>query len=331
MKQHYDHDFHSETILGIGMPAGRCMLFAGLMLIGGGASAHAESVMGFIDNFRQAAAHGKTAHVLDIENDSLLLTRRDGFYSSGLLYTQQHEMREGNRLVRYGWRLGQELYTASDIKLLPEQIPANDHPYAGWLYAGVFKQIVQADGAAWKWGMDLGCLGACAGGEWTQTTLHRILNQPLPQGWDTQVGTEAGVVLHGEKTFGAWGWGDSVSLTPVMHGRFGNIFTDAGAALLLRVGRFEEAQDRSSLHGYFRVDGRAVGYNATLQGGYFSNDNARTVSPERLVGEAEVGVVWRLAPYALRVSVIRRSNEVRGLTNSQGGQNIGSLQFSYSP
>lgn len=331
MRQRSYPHLHRETGLGIVIRTARWMLAAGMLLIWSGAPAHAESVSGFVDRFRQAAAQGKTTHLLDIENDSLLLTRRDGFYSSGLRYTQQHEVREGNATIHYGWRLGQELYTASDIKLMPDQIPANDHPYAGWLYAGVFKQIVQPDGAAWKWGVDLGCLGPCAGGKWTQTTLHRILNQPLPEGWDTQLGNEAGVVLYAEQIFAPWRWGSHASLSPVLHGRFGNIFTDAGAALIVRVGQFEPARESTSLHGYFRLDGRSVGYNATLQGGYFSNDNARTVSPNRLVGEAEAGVVWRLAPYAIRASVIRRSNEVRGLTNSQGSQNIGSLQFSYSP
>jgi lipid A 3-O-deacylase len=329
MRQRCYRNLHRKHGHGITIHPDRWMLVAGLLLILDGAPVYAGSVSEFVNDFRQAAARGQAAHVLDIDNDSLLLTRRDGFYSSGLRYTQQYELHEGSEIARYGWRLGQELYTASDIKLTPEQIPANDHPYAGWLYAGVFKEAVQPGGAAWKWGVDLGCLGPCAGGEWTQTTLHRILNQPLPEGWDTQLDNEAGVVLYAEQAFAPWRWGSHASLSPVLHGRFGNIFTDAGAALILRIGR--AGADRSSLHGYFRLDGRAVGYNATLQGGYFSGDHARTVAPKRLVGEAEAGVVWRLAPYAIRISVIRRSNEIRGLPNSQGSQNIGSLQISYFP
>lgn len=30
------------------------------------------------------------------------------------------------------------------------------------------------DGARWKLGLDLGCLGPCAGGEWVQTNLRRV-------------------------------------------------------------------------------------------------------------------------------------------------------------
>lgn len=293
--------------------------------------AQAGDVLSYIGDFRQAAEHGKTFHQFNIDNDSLLLTRRDGFYSSGLRYTQLHEMREDRRTHRYGWRLGQELYTASDIKLPPELIHPNDHPYAGWLYAGIFKQIVQPNGASWKWGVDVGCLGPCAGGEGTQTTLHRILNQPLPQGWAKQLRNEWGAVLQVEKNFAPWRWRNTASLTPGLHGRIGNIFTDARAVMVLRMGRLQETADSPAMYGFFRMDGRLVGYNATLQGGHFSRNNPHTVDPEPWVGEAEAGVVWRHPPFGLRVSVMRRSNEIRGLTNTQGSQNIGTLQFSYFP
>lgn len=311
-------------------PLRRCA-WAVALLIGGGLPAHAQTGPSYLDGFRQAVAHGKTLHQIDIDNDSLLLTRRDGFYSSGLRYTQQHEIKEGKRILRYGWRLGQELYTASDIKLPPEQIHPNDHPYAGWLYAGVFKQVVQQGGESMKWGVDVGCLGPCAGGEVTQTTLHRILRQPLPQGWAKQLRNEWGVVLHAKHSFAPWRWHSRVSLTPELHGRIGNIFTDAGAALALRLGRLQHTAQSGAMYGFFRVDGRLIGYNATLQGGYFSNNDVHTVRPERRVGYAEAGVVWQRPPFAVRLSVMRRSNEIRGLTNAQGSQNVGRLQFSYFP
>src|SRR5690606_28344990 len=101
---------------------------------------------------------------------------------------------------------------------------------------------------------------------------------------------------------------------------------DAGAALILRLGRLQQTVNSSAFYSFFRADGRVVGYNASLQGGYFAGNNHHTVSPERMVGEVEAGIAWKAAPYALRFSVVRRSNEIRGLTNSQGSQNIGRLQ-----
>lgn len=322
---------HSNSRSGPVRSTGRWWRLLALSLVVTSPIVHAQGVSAFIDSYRQAASNGKTTHSLDIDNDSLLLTRKDGFYSSGLRYTQEYELREQGQTVRYGWRIGQELYTASDIKLPPDQINPNDHPYASWLYAGIYKQTIDPDGAAWKWRLDLGCLGPCAGGEWTQKTLHRILQQPLPQGWAKQVRNEWGFVLHAEQSLAPWTWSRNTSLTPVLHGRFGNIFTDAGAGLTLRLGRLQQTVNSSALYSFFRLDGRVVGYNASLQGGYFARNNPHTVSPERLVGEVEAGIAWQIPPYGVRISVMRRSNEIRGLTNSQGSQNIGILRFTYSP
>lgn len=270
-------------------------------------------------------------HVVDIDNDSLLLQRDDGLYTSGMRYTQRYTLGNASEATAFGWRIGQELYTASDIKLPPALIMPSDHPYAGWLYGGIYKETHHANGTHRKFGIDIGCLGPCAGGKWTQTNLHRLLNQRLPQGWSRQVKNEAGVVLHADVAPVRWKPGSSVDITPNLHGRFGNIFTDVGAGLTVRAGRLNQLPDQSTLHAYLRVDGRAVGYNATMQGGYFSKNNLHTVAPKRFVGEAEVGIAWNSAPYAANIGIVRRGNEVRDLPNSLGTQDFVRLQISYAP
>jgi len=290
-----------------------------------------QAVAGVLDDFRAAREQGKSTTLLDIDNDSLLLNNKDGFYTSGLKIEQQYWMRDAGQATVFGWRLGQELYTASDINLLPQFVGPPDHPYAGWLFAGFFKDVRRDDGSNTKVGFDIGCLGPCAGGEWTQTNLHRILNQPLPKGWSKQVKNEVGAVLYGEVTPIRWLLGSSVDLTPTMHGRFGNIYTDAGTGITLRAGRLNTPAEKSTLHALIRVDATVIGYDATLQGGYFSKDNPHTVDPKRFVGEGEVGVVWNDGPYGLSASVIRRSNEISGLPNSIGAQSFARLVFSYTP
>lgn len=310
-----------------------CLLIAGWAAgeLGFVSTAHAGQLGNFVEGFRHAAAEGRTTHTLSVDNDTFVLGGEDGFYSSGLFYTRQHQVREDNQVSVYGWRIGQELYTASNTQLTPEQISPNDRPYAAWLYAGAFKQTIRADGSAGKWGVDLGCLGYCAGGEWAQKTIHRILNQSLPKGWDKQVNNEVGIVLHAEQAFAPWQLGSRAVLTPIVRGRFGNIYTDASAAMLLKIGEEEKARGESDVHGFFRLEGRAVAYNATLQGGYFSKGDPHTVDPRRLVAEAEIGIVWRLDRFALLFSITRRSNEIRDLPNAFGRQDFGTLQISYSP
>ena len=301
------------------------------LLAWGFGTACAQSLTNVADAFRQAYTKGISSFFFDIDNDSLLLNKDDGFYTSGVRLGQSYALRHPASVTILGWRIGQELYTPSDIKLLPSQIGPNDHPYAGWLYGGVFKETHGIDGTHTIYGLDLGCLGPCAGGEGSQKTLHRLINQPAPQGWSTQIGNEVGVVLHAEIAPWRWILSDTVDLTPTIGGRFGNIHTDVNAGLKLRAGRLNLLPGDSTLHGFLRVNARAVAYDATLQGGYFSVDGPRTVQPQRLVGEAEAGVAWQQKHYGLYASVVRRGNEIRDLPDSTGAQNFVRLQFIYTP
>jgi len=305
-------------------------IVAGLLLAMA-ASAHAGIFNSTVADYQRARAEGRVSHLLEIDNDSLLFNRNDGFYTSGVRYTQLHSLRIGTNVTGFGWRIGQQLYTPSDIKLPPERVGPPDHPYAGWLYGGFFKQEVRADGSHVVAGVDLGCLGPCAGGDWTQTNLHRLLNQPLPQGWSKQMKNEPGVVLYADIAPLSWRPSASVDVTPHVDGRFGNIFTDVGAGVMVRAGRLPVWPNESTLHGFVRADMHVVGYDATLQGGYFSDSDPHTVEPKRVVGEAEAGVVWSDGAYGARVGIVRRTNEISALTNSVGAQNFVRLQFSYIP
>lgn len=306
-------------------------LISGFLLSAACACAGAESLSGLLADYQKVSAEGRTIHILDIDNDSLLLNKNDGFYTSGLRYARQHTIDTAAGATTFGWRIGQELYTASDIKLPPELVGPPNHPYAAWLFAGFFKESSRRDGSYTRLGIDIGCLGPCAGGETTQTTFHRILNQPEPKGWSKQVKNEPGVILYGEFAPVRWNFGDSIDITPNLHGRFGNIMTDAGIGLMARAGQLNLLPTKATLHGFVRMTANAVGYNATLQGGYFSKNNPHTVEPKRWVGAAEAGVAWNKGPYGFRASLVRHSNEIAALPNSIGAQNFIRLQFSYAP
>jgi len=295
------------------------------------AVAHANPLGGIAAEYEEVRTRGTTTHLVDIDNDTLLLNRDDGFYTSGLRYTHLSSLRGNGTVTSFGWRLGQELYTASDIKLSPELVGPPNHPYAGWLYGGFFKEVQRADGTYTRFGIDVGCLGPCAGGEWTQTQFHKILDQPLPRGWSKQVRNEVGVVLHGEFAPVRWSPARSVDITPAFGARFGNIFTDASASLLVRAGQLHAAPSDSAFHVFLRAEGRAVGHNGTLEGGYFRKDNPHTVEPKRVTGSAEAGIAWTHGPFGATLAFVRRGNEIKDLPDSIGAQNYLHLQFSYRP
>jgi hypothetical protein len=302
------------------------------VLLSGGIACNSSlaGTANFIQDYDRAKDKGKVSTAFAIDNDTLLLNDQDGFYTSGALIERKYWLEAEGKAEAFGWRIGQELYTAQDIKVPPQFISAQDRPYAGWLFAGLYRQTWRSDGSRFHAGFDVGCLGPCAGGEWTQTRLHELIDQPLPQGWSTQVRNEMGVVLWTDIAAPRWAPGSWVDLTPSVHARFGNIYTDAGAALTLRAGRLNGLPTQPTLHAYLRLDAIAVGYNATLQGGYFSSNNPRTVDPKRLVGEAELGMQWNEGAFDLRAAVVRRSNEVKDMPNSVGAQSFVRLKLTYS-
>ncbi len=304
---------------------------ASACLIGALTPAYALSLAEAYADFQKAISEGKTTHVVDIDNDSMLLRRDDRFYTAGMRYTHQSSLGAPGQSIHYGWRLGQDLYTASSTQLVPAEISPHDHPYAGWLYGGFFKETLHADGSRLKLGVDLGCLGPCAGGEWTQIHLHRLLQQKLPRGWGSQVKNEAGLIVYGDVAWPRWAPVAWIDLIPSVQGRFGNIATDVMGGVTLRFGTLNVLPEQTTLHGLFRADVRAVAYNASLQGGYFSDRNPHTVKPKPLVGELEMGVVWNDGPYGLRASIVRRGNEIVGLSNAIGAQSFARVQIAYSP
>jgi hypothetical protein len=306
-------------------------LVSGLLFSAASAGACADAWENFLSDYRAADAGGRTSHIVDIDNDSLLLNKNDGFYTSGMRYSHVRTIDTGPGTKSFVWRIGQDLYTASDIKLPPELVGPPNHPYAGWLYAGAFQEENRRDGSYSRFGADIGCLGPCAGGEGTQTVLHRILNQPRPQGWSRQVRNEPGLILHGEVAPARWNFGPSVDMTANLHFRFGNIFTDGGVGATVRAGRLNLLPTGPTFHGYIRGTVNAVGYNATLQGGYFTKSNPHTVDPKRWVGSAEAGIAWSGEEYGLRLALVRHSNEIHALPESVGAQDFVRLQFAYMP
>jgi hypothetical protein len=111
----------------------------------------------------------------------------------------------------------------------------------------------------------------------------------------------------------------------------GNVFTDLTADATLRAGRLESSAEAAGIYVFARGSIRAVGYDATLEGGMFSEDQVRTVKPRRTTGEWELGLQWYQRSWAWRLSVVRRGNEIAGLPDSLGRQDFLRFSISYFP
>ena len=274
---------------------------------------------------------GRPTSTLDIDNDSLLLRRDDGLYTSGLRFSRSYRLGTTEGWRSAGWRLGQQLYTPLDVRIRPENLSPLDRPYAGWLYGGFFYSVADVDGSELAFGLDVGCLGPCAGGRPTQTFVHKMFDQPEPRGWRTQIRNELGLVLRAGARTPYWRAHRHWDVRPGVALRLGNIFTDLTADATLRAGRLDSVADAAGLYVFVRGAIRAVGYDATLEGGMLSGDQVRTVKPRRITDEWELGLQWYQRSWAWRLSVVRRGNEIAGVPDSLGRQDFLRLSISYFP
>ena len=195
----------------------------------------------------------------------------------------------------------------------------------------IFYDVLDFDGSEMAFGLDIGCLGPCAGGRSTQTFVHREFDQPEPRGWRTQIRNELSLVLWAGARAPFWRLNRHMDLRPGVALRLGNVFTDLTADATLRAGRLEPLAGVTGLYLFARGSTRAVAYDTTLEGGMFSDDQVRTLSLRRVTGEWELGLQWYERSWAWRLSIVRRGNDIAGLPESQGRQDFVRLSITYFP
>lgn len=205
----------------------------------------------------------------------------------------------------------QHIYTATDIRLTDP--PEGDHPYSGWLYAGVYLQRAGEyvhDHAE----LDLGVAGRGSMAESTQKFVHSVFpDQNRPSGWDTQLSSEFAFNIRLART-----WrtptldlaGLDLQLLPRVSADLGNVFIRGHADVTLRLGlhlpddfgpgRLLDFRDAtgswSSDHdfGFYlfgRAGGRLVARDLFIEGNTFQD--SRGADLEHIVGELEVGLRLR--------------------------------------
>ena len=203
--------------------------------------------------------------------------------------------------------IAQHIYTASDIEV---RDPApDDHPYAGYLYAGVYFQRA-TERVHDHFELDVGVVGSWSLAEDAQRFVHGLPGQLEPQGWSTQLANELAINFRYQRSWktgvGAWG-GLEFDAIPRLGFDLGNVFIRGNTDLTVRVGkhlpsdfgpgRMLDYRDAtggwSDEHAwgaylYGRAGARAIGRNMFLDGNTFAD--SRSTDPERLVGEFEVGI-----------------------------------------
>ena len=245
---------------------------------------------------------------------------------------------------RIGISLGQKMYTPKNTTAnVPDP---NDRPYAGWLYGTI--GIVSDTGKRLDNVMlTVGMVGPASGAQETQQTIHHLIDDDVPNGWDSQLHNELGIVLTAERKWRALyefaPFGAGVDVTPHVGVNLGNVNTDAAVGGTIRIGYdlpadYGPPRIRPSLPGsdffvptqqlggylFAGVEGRAVGRNIFLDGNTFQD--SPSVDKEYFVGSLQAGIAMTYENTRLSYTHVFMTEEFKGQTKPE---QFGAITLSY--
>jgi len=227
----------------------------------------------------------------------------DGFWDQpyGLLSDTFPIFGGSDRKRKYEWTVvGQSLFTPINLST-PNQ-PANDRPYAAWLYTGAsllqetkhesYHTLENAE-------LLMGVVGAPALGSVTQNDFHQFIGDTQSLGWRNQIKTEPGFIASYERK---WRFQQPISgslavdAIPELGGSVGNVLTYGEAGGMVRFGQNLAADygadrirpslsgtgwfDADQLNGkpgwylFLGMQSRVVGHNMFLDGNTFESSQS---------------------------------------------------------
>lgn len=231
--------------------------------------------------------------------------------------------------VRTSYSLGQNIYTPTNLTLSDPD--PRDHPYAGFLYAGlgvVDETQTQLDQAQ----LQLGAVGPDSLAEETQKLVHRIIHDTIPQGWHYQLHNEPALVLMDEKSWRAFESGRILGLSfdvdPHLGAAVGNVYDYVNGGAMVRFGydlpddygplRIEPSLPGSNYfvptagfgwYVFAGIDARAMGRNIFLDGNTF--EDSRHVDKLPFVGDGQLGAALTFRKFRLTYTHVFRTKEFR--------------------
>ena len=236
--------------------------------------------------------------------------------------------------VRHGYSFGHSIFVPSDIKVADP--PPGMRPYAGWLY-GSIGLGVDSGNQLDQFELTIGMVGPASLAEEGHKFIHKVFDANKPQGWDTQIENEPGIVVTSQRSWRGHATttasGTQLDFTPHLGAALGNVFTYGNAGVTLRYGKrlprdFGPPRIQPALpsSGYFSplsdfdwylfagVEGRLVARNIFLDGNSFRD--SRSVDTIPLVGDLQFGFAMDWHDMRLSYTHVIRSREFRTQDNA---------------
>jgi hypothetical protein len=234
----------------------------------------------------------------------------------------------------YGIAFERDGFTPRSIR--HDSVYYGERPYAGTTFLSSFRYSVDTLKKQRLFSqLDLGIIGPASLGKEEQQYIHRKLKNIQPLGWQHQVANDIVVNYTLQYEKGIF-MRKGIELIGMAEVRAGTLYDDASIGGTLRVGRMQPYFNNLGLskvgnkrfQWYLFARGRvkAVGYNATMQGGVFNKSSEYTLRDSeitRIVGLGYVGVVIAYKRVSLEYTKAYISREfVTGLEHGWGHCNV---------
>jgi hypothetical protein len=211
--------------------------------------------------------------------------------------------------------VGQQLFTPSSLADPP---PANERPYAAWLYIGLAEHASKPHELRML-GVDFGVTGPPALGGPEQNAFHKLADVGAPRaGWSYQIGFQPGIILSYETRYLLpVGSSELVQVTPRWSVYAGNIQTGLVGGLTVRLGYhmvhpwrpLDDEAHPWSVYALLDGEGRSVAVNLLLDGAGSSDPHVRKLP---FTSRYSVGVGMRIRGLFFEFRGVTQGQEYAG-------------------
>lgn len=275
----------------------------------------------------------------------------DFFAASDKNYTQGYSFEYANNVLEknpinfifikpkanyftYGLVLEHIGFTPSDF--VSPDIQVDDRPFAAAIYLKSFTVVMDTiKKSRFTQSLSLGIIGPGAFGKEMQTTIHKLIENKTPGGWDNQIQNDVVINYKIGYEKQLLNYKNIVNLQAVTSFQLGTLFTNASVGFNTTIGLLDNPFSRNStlskfkFYAFVQPTVNIVGYDATLQGGIITNDNPYTISSkklERLTAQVDYGLILKHKKVYLEYTRTSITKEfASGNSANWGGFKVGFL------
>lgn len=235
-------------------------------------------------------------------------------------------------VYRTGIAIGQVIQTPTD--LTRSDLITDDVPYAG-AFTLQASWYAYSDTEFRGFEITTGIVGPLSFADQMQKAIHAVINSPVPKGWDNQLANEPVINLNYMRKQKIWSIGNpaDISFDATINGNIalGNLFTEAAAALEMRLGynmprgfvyvpdsigfsmhynaSLKAANSKiMSFYSSLVLRGSSYAHNIFLDGN--SYQDSHRVEKEPFVGQIIAGLHYERKNWAIHLSLMSSSDNI---------------------